>query len=65
MAHGMTKGSDAEMLARLRTILRHGTNPNKSFYMGPVGKIDPRIAPHLGTSSGHAYSDGPFILLTK
>lgn len=64
-AHGMAKGSDSEMLARLRTILRHGTNPNKNFYTSTVGKIDPMARVHMGTASGHAYSDGPFMLLTK
>lgn len=64
-AHGMAKGSDGEMLARLRTILRYGINPNKNFYTSPVGKIDPMARVHMGTASGHAYSDGPFMLLTK
>lgn len=62
-AHGMAKGTDRDQFARLRTILRYGTNPNKNFYTGPVGKIDPRISANLGTASGHAYSDGPFMLL--
>lgn len=64
-AHGMAKGHDQEMLARLRTILRYGTDPKRTFYTAPVSKIDPRLHSAMGTANGHAYSDGPFMLLTK
>jgi hypothetical protein len=61
----MSKGSDTDMLATLRTILRYGTDPKRTFYTAPVGKMDPRIHSAMGTAGGHAYSDGPFMLLTK
>lgn len=64
-AHGMSKGTDSDMLATLRTILRYGTDPKRTFYTAPVSKMDPRLYSAMGTASGHAYSDGPFILLTK
>ena len=64
-AHGMSKGSDADMLATLRTILRYGTDPKRNFFTAPVAKMDPRLHSAMGTASGHAYSDGPFMLLTK
>ena len=64
-AHGMSKGTDTDMLATLRTILRYGTDPKRTFYTAPTSKMDSRLHAAMGTSSGHAYSDGPFMLLTK
>lgn len=70
-AHGMAKLSDSELLGNLRMILKYGTDPRKGakFYSASTKKINPEdkagLGVGLGTSGGHAYSHGPFMLLHK
>lgn len=65
-AHGMTKGHDSTLLADLRTVLNYGIDPGRPFYTAPIHKIEGgSIGAAIGTSSGKAYSQGPFMLIRK
>lgn len=59
--HGITKWHDEDALAHVRTILRYGTDPERKFHTAAMYG-NTRGIPN-GTSSGKAYTDGPFILV--
>jgi hypothetical protein len=69
-AHGMAKERTAGGgLNNLLGILRDGLDPSrrkgKLDTAGMVSKKDVNAGPGLGTPSGSAYSDGPFMLVAK
>lgn len=61
-AHGMAKSSPAKAIKDLFALFRDGINPSRKFYTDRLTN-DPGAGAGTGTAGGHAYRDGPFILL--
>lgn len=65
-AHGITKGTVAENIEILNSILTRGLDPNRVFHTAPwsiPNEDRADVGAALGTSSGEAYSDKEFVLV--
>lgn len=66
-AHGIAKVSNAEQLKQLNELLSKGIDKTKPFYTAPLDipdKLRRGVGAALGTSSGCAYRDGSFIIVS-
>lgn len=66
-AHGIAKGSLREQLEQLNKLLSKGIDKTRPFYTAPLdmpNELRRGVGAALGTTSGCAYRDGSFIIVS-
>lgn len=63
-AHGLAKDTVTGQLKQLNNLLSTGIDKSRKFYTAPLVAKNSGVGAGLGTSGGHAYRDGSFIIVS-